>query len=74
MIMPILGIMKVMLPNRVVKKLTFRPLAITLWVMLSTLSTASKASIIPIIEPKRPMTNPKILTSDAKVVIFLAFS
>ena len=72
--MPILGIIKVMHPKTVVRKATLSPAAIIPLLISPIASSASKAAIIPIVEPKKPNTKPKMLTSEAKRVIFLDLS
>lgn len=60
-----------MLPNTVVKKETFNPEAIILALISFMEPIASKAVIIPIKEPKNPMTNPRILVSEASILILI---
>ena len=71
--MPILGIIKVIAPKTLVKNDTLSPPAIIPVLTPSIDSILSKAIIIPKIEPKKPNTKPKRLTSEAKLAIFLDF-
>lgn len=71
---PILGKIKVIEPNTVVKNDTFKPPASIPEEISPIDSIASKALIMPIIEPKNPITNPNKLASDAKAIIFLDFA
>ena len=68
--MPILGRMKVIQPKIVVKKETLSPAAIISGFMPPIESTVSNAETKPNVEPKKPITKPKILMSDANLVIF----
>lgn len=72
--MPILRRIKVMLPKSVVKNETFSPAASIPELTPPKTSIASKAVINPIIEPKKPITRPKMLTSDANFSILFVFS
>lgn len=69
--MPILEIIKAKVPNTIVKNATLSPPANIPEETSPIASIASKAVIIPIMEPKTPRTNPKRLTSDTKPIIFL---
>ena len=68
--MPILGRIKVTAPKTVVKNDTFSPAAIIPELISPIDSIASNAVIMPIIDPKKPITKPRMLASDAKPVIF----
>ena len=67
---PILETIKVNVPNTVVKNDTLRPPAIIFEDTLSMDSMASNADIIPMIEPKKPTTNPNNPASANKPIIF----